>query len=474
MEPQGSPSTVAAVVAEECAEAALSSLPLFLMLHIFSLLPVDQRLRCAEVCRDWRSALAERSLWTRLDVSVTSGVREPAERSYDEEGDDEDMGDRPWDALLCCAAARAGGTLQSLHVDREHVSHAALLEVAAANADALRELHAHTVSRLGFDVDDQVQALLAAAPRLRVLATDLNCEVWADTETANRALRNEAPFGPLRVRRLRFDLRGIAAAGVNAFIAAVGSHASLTGLTLRHAPLDTPAALDAVVDAALARRLQRVRLYKCLLSPASAPALARLLSCGALTELACTESALLDAPAARVLGAALRANSTLTSLTLDRTGVFADASATAELLGALTGHASLRMLCLRRNQFSSCTAPQAAAGAALGALVAANAPALTELDVSCCYDLRDDGLRPLLEALPAATHLRKLDCSLNDMTEALAADVLLPAVRANASLRALHASGKLQTDEAERIVRSRAAAGGVRWADAEICAAAWY
>jgi hypothetical protein len=36
---------------------------------VFSLLPVDARLRCREVCRAWRDALAASSLWTRLDLS---------------------------------------------------------------------------------------------------------------------------------------------------------------------------------------------------------------------------------------------------------------------------------------------------------------------------------------------------------------------------------------------------------------------
>jgi hypothetical protein len=89
--------------AAERATSALSPLPLSVVLHIFSLLPVDCRLRCLEVCRGWRHMLLERSLWTRLDLSTTSGVRASV-----------------WvlDALLRCAAARAGGGLQSLHVNK--------------------------------------------------------------------------------------------------------------------------------------------------------------------------------------------------------------------------------------------------------------------------------------------------------------------------------------------------------------------
>jgi hypothetical protein len=420
------------------------SLPHAVVLHIFNLLPVDCRLRCAEVCRDWRAVLSERRLWTRLDLTAASGVlvRQAA-----------------LDALLRCAAARAGGGLQSLHVDKCLFTHAALLEVATANAGALRELHARNDPNHPGFTPVQAEALLDAAPQLHVLATDLECDA-ADVQAARRALHNEAPFGPLRVVHLHANLNGVARgeAGVVAFAADVAAHASLRGLSLNHGPLDTAAALDAVVDAALARGLQSVALRACGLPRASAPAaLARLLDGDALTTLECSRSNFLDAPAAAVLAAALRGNSTLTSLALNDVGVFRDAAAAAELLGALTGHASLRMLSLRGNVVA---APhRAAAGASLGALVAANAPALAQLDVWWC-DLGDDGLRPLFEALPHNAHLRELDCSYNSgMSEAFARDALLPAVRANASLRTLVAGTTFESAaEAERVVSSRAAA----------------
>ncbi len=94
----------------------------------------------------------------------------------------------------------------------------------------------------------------------------------------------------------------------------------------------------------------------------------------------------------------------------------------------------MRVLCLIGNLVA--VPIQAAAGAALGALVAANAPALTELDVSWCH-LGDDGLRPLFEALPQNTHLRMLKCEGNGSSREFGRDVALPAVRANASLRQL-------------------------------------
>jgi hypothetical protein len=435
---------VAAVVERET--SALPPLPLPVVLHVFSLLPVDCRLRCAEVCRGWRAVLSERSLWTRLDLTRASGMR--VREGNHARG--------VLDRMLRCAAARAGG-LQSLHIDVRNVSHATLLEVAAANADALRELHVHgkLTDDLGFDLE-HVEPLLGAAPLLRTLAIGLNCDN-TELRAVRRMLRNDAPFAPLRVVYLCANLRNKGRAGVVAFAADVAAHASLTGLTLEEAPLDTPAALDAVVDAALARRMQRVGLWDCGLSPESAPALARLLDGGALTTLECWHMDALDAPAARVLAAALRASSALTSLTLNRAGVFRDAAVTAELLGALTGHASLRTLSLQGND-TTAAADQAAMGALLGAMVAANAPALTELDVSWCV-LGDDGLRALFEALPRNTHLRKLVAARNMILETFAHDVLLPAVRANASLRQLRMDEFYDSErDAEELVRRRAAA----------------
>ncbi len=193
-----------------------------------------------------------------------------------------------------------------------------------------------------------------------------------------RALRNEAPFGPLHVRHLCASPHNEDEAAVDAFAADVAAHASLTRLTLFNGPQHATAALNAVVDAALVRSMETVALQYCRLFPASSPALARLLSSGTLTTLQLsgwTDEQLLDAPAAAVLAAALRANVTLTSLSLDkRVDVFADLTAGAELLGALTGHASLRVLWLTNNVLRN--ADPTAVGASLGALVDANASVL--------------------------------------------------------------------------------------------------
>jgi hypothetical protein len=220
-------------------------------------------------------------------------------------------------------------------------------------------------------------------------------------------------------------------------------------------PLDA-AALDAVVGAARARRLSAVSLISCALSAASAPALVRLLGGGALQQLGIfnEDEGLLDAAVAALLGAALRANCRLTSFSFMSVDIWHDAAVGAALVNALTAHRSLESVDLSYNDAS---AHAAAAGTALGALIAADAPTLHSLNVDGCF-LTDVGLGPLVDALASNTHLRSLDISHNEMTEAFARSRLLPAVRANRSLMQLSTGvGFPSAREAEALVAARAA-----------------
>jgi hypothetical protein len=440
---------MASAAAAPLSPSALSPLPLPLVLHVFSLLPADASARAACVCRGWRVTLDEVSLWTRLDVSPSSGVAV-----------------RVTDAVLAGAAAKARGRLAALDVSGcEAVTFTALLAVVQANGGSLRGLCVGTRMRTEQNLDvDHVQSLLQAAPQVTVCRADVVGD--SGVADARRMLRNEAPFQPLRLHALgvNFDYNDAdeeeaeATTLALALAADIAAHASLKLLQLHNADIHTRVALDAVVDAALTREMNSLELWSCHLSPASAPALARLLGGGTLTELlfAQTEQ-LLDAPSAALLGDALRANSTLTSLAF-HWGFWHNADGAAALLGALTGHGNLRRLALTNNHV---LAAGAVAGPALGALVAAKAVALTELDVSYS-DLGDAGLRPLLEALPHNTHLRTLLIAHNDVSDALAADVLLPAVHANTSLRVLRAGAwggaHAALRESQALVAARAAA----------------
>jgi hypothetical protein len=255
---------LAAAVAEP-APLTLASLPDAMLLEVLSRVPVDSRLCCAAVCRAWRAVLDERSVWLRLDLSA-SGVSPKREAT---------------DALLHAAVARARGELVALDISGcKHVTFDALLAAVTANG-ALRELR--TSSLWGRDDErsvplntDELEPLLRAAPRLAVFEADVWCRELA---LAHRLLRNSAAFAPLRVHSFAFEYawREGDAAAVLELAAHTASHAHLRRLELTFAPLNTAAALDAVVDAALMRRLTSVMLGWCNLLPASAPALVRLI-----------------------------------------------------------------------------------------------------------------------------------------------------------------------------------------------------
>jgi hypothetical protein len=168
----------------------------------------------------------------------------------------------------------------------------------------------------------------------------------------------------------------------------------------------------------------------CSLSPASAPALARLLGGSALTalEIHGANEQLLDEPAAVLLGAALRANTTLTSLLVYSARLWQEPAAGVALLNAVTAHPSLCALKIPGNAIEA--AHQAVAGAALGALVAANAPTLRLLYIDGSA-LGDAGMGALVDALPHNTHLQTRRCHGNGMSDEFVLDRLLPAVRAD-------------------------------------------
>jgi hypothetical protein len=166
--------------------------------------------------------------------------------------------------LLRCAVGRAGGCLQALRIDNTFVNPQTLLDLVTANAGALRELHVNDddILDLGLTVNtEEADALVAAAPLLCVCGVNLFCN-GEDVADARRMLRNEAPSGALRVRHLYADLENGDEAGVVALAADVSAHESLCGWQVDYAPLQTPAALDAVVGAALARRMNTPPLLR--------------------------------------------------------------------------------------------------------------------------------------------------------------------------------------------------------------------
>jgi hypothetical protein len=419
-----------------------ATLPQALALNILSRLPVDARARCCVVCPAWRDTLEDVAAWAHADLSPESGeLARPATAE-----------------LLRAVCARARGQLQTLNLSGSNEFLPRVLEEGGAGA--LRELSCEPLFYYAAFDAAGLADVLRAAPQLRVFRTSVVVPMLA----ACQMLRNDAPFGPVRIHSLLIipardyedqpldddeEEEPADVATVLELAAALPRHASsLTQLSVRGALMDAPAA-DAVLDSLLlARDFVALGLDNCRLSPASAPALARLLRGGVLAELRIdggdVGTALLDEPAAVLLGAALRACATLRKLSICRVRFWDTPAAGASVLHALMGHSSLHTLKLSNNDIWPGLG-QSLASTALAALVAENTPALQGLDVGHC--VRDEMcLAPLLDALRCNTHLRMLDCVPRGgggiVSRAFAQERLLPAILANSSLRILRVTAR--------------------------------
>jgi hypothetical protein len=436
--------------AADAAPAGLEALPPAVAHAILLLLPVDARLRCREVCRAWRALAAEPRLWAVADLSAAGGAA------------------RPTAALLRAAAAAARGALRVLD-----------LTDAPAEAFVLEDLHAVVDSnaasltdvRLSYSLRDGApprflygtplfrQLLSGALPSLARVEASVECApgeavaaLGADARLAVRAL-SVAPGA---------SGDGFAhGAAVAALAAAVAAHAPLRELRLSHAPLGAPpATLAALVAAACERRLHLLRLSVCQLTPAALPALAAALAGGALRELDINnDRELLFEQGAALDGfcAALR-RCALQALTLRGCALWEAPAADAAVLAAASGHATLAALSLASNTALDAEAA-AAAAAAFAGLLAADAPALTALDISHCA-LGGETQAALFGALARNSHLRVLRCAGNDLSAALAEAHVLPAVARAAALR------ELRLSEAPGAAPRRSGAGGAAGDDA--------
>jgi hypothetical protein len=248
---------------------------------------------------------------------------------------------------------------------------------------------------------------------------------------------------------------------------ALRAHTCLKQLILHDTPLDADA-MSTLVDVALANQMTMLQIIQCDVTAESVGALARLIKDSrSLQELLVEntaaqeggDAAVITGEGAAALAAALAANTTLELLQLGQLAFWDDLDAAAAVLRSVTGHPSLSRLALPEHELVG--AAQAAAGAQLAAVIAANTPALTELHLTN-VTLGDDGLGPLMDALQQNTHLRELCCPHVGMSEQFARDHFLPAIRANTSLRVLATGGRFDNEpdavvEAELVV-ARAAA----------------
>ena len=288
-------------------------------------------------------------------------------------------------------------------------------------------------------------ALLAAAPQLRELHAAVKCS----PVEAVGLLESRAPFAPLRLHTLflsKPDGFSTLSPALAVALADARLQPRLARLVLLTVTMRAPEILDALADAVIARpRCTSLCVCYCDIPVEAAPGWVRMLRDGALTQLELIGATALfhNAAASAAVGDALRASSTLTSLTM-RQASPAMARTVAVFVRALVGHRSVRKLDVGYCRLGG----DDGAPAALAALLAADAPALTELSVEGCL-LREAGLGRLCDALPRNSHLRKLVIRENGVPAGFMRRRLLPAVRANGGLRELHAlSERTEGDDA--------------------------
>ena len=308
----------------------LASLSAETLREVLVRLPVDARARAAAVCRAWRDLLVDPSLWTRLDLSYTGCV--PFTRITN--------------ATLRGAAAKARGGLSALYVDeRDELTHDALLEVVTANSGALTDL-----SCLGVALNqEKLEAVLHAAQLLREFRA--NPPIVSDV-AVGRMLRNEPPFGPLRMG----STLGVGTpwpseeTAMRSFATEMSAHPfSQLSVFVLYAPPFEDGAFDALVDVILAQRLKTFTIHE-LQSVIPASSLAHMLGSKTLISLdikggAGNQTQLISGMlnAEPSLTAALRSNTTLSFFGLKATGIFSDAAVAEALIRALTAHPTINI-----------------------------------------------------------------------------------------------------------------------------------
>jgi hypothetical protein len=449
--------TTRQVALAEAAQGAFRVLPPFLTAAILALVPADSRCQAACVCRSWRDALADGALWQHLDLSAAGGVEAPVTAA----------------ALAACLARLGRRPLLCLDLtDCADVPEFSLLDTAHRHRESLRVLRlcgAGEAARQNRNFGFTHLTLLSEFMHgfeLRELHVGVDCSA-AEARVALRrgeGQRTGAILPPdffastLRVHSLGVHLEEND--DVPALLRDAAACPSLQELNLVGVRLQDAAPVEALADAACSLPLRVVQLMHdgppeegAALSPALAPALTRMLRNGALRELRLDAAGMrLQLP--RELCEAFGACTTLRTLVLDAVRLWALlARDGAALLQALQGHPTLRELNLRGNEPDS-LGSAAAAGRALGALLAADGP-LERLSVVACF-LGEPGLQPLCAGLERNRHLQSLEMMGNGLTQHVARHRLLPAVRACSSLHRLQTGEFIfAAHQAEMEVRGR-------------------
>jgi len=214
-----------------------------------------------------------------------------------------------------------------------------------------------------------IEQLLIATPRLCLLECDALLRGEEAEGPVPRLLR-EPQFAPLRLQMLMINATNVQPPlDLPALAAWAATHPSLNYFILFGAQLDSQPALDAVASVATSQ-LQMLGLFDCHLSPASLPALTRMLESCSLKALTIYNEnmPLFLGASVPAFCTALRA-SRLVTLKLFSMRLWESLADGLAVIAACTGHPTLRELSFEHNDLENAPG-RAAIEAALDALQA--------------------------------------------------------------------------------------------------------
>ena len=363
----------------------MDTLPPALLTRILSVLPVISRACAACVCRGWRDALADPTLWDVLEFSqVAANKVKPA--------------------LIKGVADRAAGQLRVLDFSAVHENKMYNLnelwrEIIETNSAALRTV------RFGWMEVDDLAWVASTTPQLDVL----EAEVHGSGAVLASALRNEVPFGKLQATRVSVSCENVESAELREVAFALAKHRSVCELTLVDYVYDTGVA-DALLDAC-AEHVTALKLRVCDHFIHNTAALARLLQNGSLKVLnvGFDDNTIKNMPLLAQLREAFQA-SELTHLTLQGkvSGQRGDIGHVLDAAAAISTLQFLKVYIQRRGEYDDTRRDDAALGSAFGVFLARDMPSLHTLDVGD-YNLGSEALLHLLAGLSGNTHLHKLE-----------------------------------------------------------------
>ena len=441
-----------AVLTEETrlASCVLGDLPLNCLELVFKSLSNDSRLRCRLVCRGWRALLEGRRMWVD-DEHKRIDLRDDFSPSM------------TTDALLRAVAPRAGSLCQQLYLS-QHRDHD--FESVVTVVGGLKRLTLLTAICSFPAVGEGVAGLSAFQIRRLIRATPKLVRLECDAVLTPRELLDllvRPPVPELALYTLRVDPKAGDATNLRQVIAALSPKldGSLWFLDW-HVPLRRPEEHEALLGAAISLQLRTLSWSNSTFTASMLPHLTRLLTENKNLrdlDIRWTRAADDDLPLDQALAAfcaALRA-STLTDLTLMDMALWTSVPAVGgAIIDSLVDHPTLTSLNLDWNRAISLETA-AAAGQALARIV--DCGRLVSLSIEHCL-LGDVWATPLFAAVARSKVLKTLLLPQHAITKKCAESVVLPAVKANTSLRQLVFYNE-EDDEDVEISRHLAQAEGL-------------